>query len=419
MRAIKLMSDSVVLAFGSAPVFDKNAVDAYRIVTTVSMLSDWAFDEHITDEAKKRQHLSLVVIDDTGAPPGMATTTITEASVIAECTCYARDLANTRGDVATPLYMEEQATALCAMAPELSMSVVQFDEMKAKGMGLISAVGQGAIVAPRIICMEYKGDPSSTRSLALVGKGVTFDTGGLNLKGTGNIELMYIDKHGACTVIAIMKALSALKVKANVVGVLACAENAIGPLATKPHEILTSYKGFTVQNNNTDAEGRLCLADSMTHVQRTFAGVDTLFDFATLTGACVVALGSYAAGFYCTDETIASDMAALGTVTDERVWRMPLYPEYNEEIHANDQCDLNSTGKGPGGGSCTAAAFLSNFVEEGVEWAHFDIAGAAMAKAPRGHVNSGGNGWGVELIVRYIQEHRSPAVASKPPRSRL
>jgi leucyl aminopeptidase len=412
MRAIQLKSDSVVLSFASVPVFDQNdPLDAYRIATTVSVLSDWAFDDHITLSKKKRQHLSLVVVDDTST--SNATQAITEASVIAECTCYTRDLANTRGDVATPLFMEEQAAELCAGIPELSLSVVQFEEMKVKGMGLIAAVGQAAVVPPRIVCMEYKGDPSSTKSLALVGKGVTFDTGGLNLKGTGNIELMYLDKHGACSVLGIMKGLSALKVKANVVGVLACAENAIGAKATKPHEILTSYKGLTVQNNNTDAEGRLCLADSMTHVQQAFAGVDTMFDFATLTGACVVALGSYAAGFYCTDDGIAADMAAMGAITDERVWRMPLYPEYNDEIRSNKQCDLNSTGSGPAGGSCTAAAFLSNFVEEGVEWAHFDIAGAAMSKTARGHVNSGGNGWGVELIVRYIQQHRAAGPAPK------
>merc|ERR1719313_2046804 len=168
-------------------------------------------------------------------------------------------------------------------------------------MGLISAVGQGAVIPPRIICLNYNGDPSSSRRLALVGKGVTFDTGGLNLKGTGNIETMYLDKHGACTVLGVMKALVALRIKANVVGVMACAENAIGSAATKPHEILKSYKGLTVQNNNTDAEGRLCLADSMTHVQRSFQDVDVMFDFATLTGACVVALGSYAAGFFCND----------------------------------------------------------------------------------------------------------------------
>merc|ERR1719409_1120539 len=124
--------------------------------------------------------------------------------------------------------------------------------------------------------------------------------------------MMYIDKHGACTVLGVMQALLALKVQANVVGVLACAENAIGPHATKPHEILRSYKGLTVQNNNTDAEGRLCLADSMTHTQRAFKGVDTMFDFATLTGACVMALGAYTAGLFCNDDAVAADLSALG-----------------------------------------------------------------------------------------------------------
>merc|ERR1712046_464804 len=274
-------------------------------------------------------------------------------------------------------------------------------------MGLISAVGQGAVTPPRIICLKYSGDSNNADTLALIDKGVTFDTGGLNLKGTGNIETMYLDQHGSCTVLGVMKALVALKVKANVVGVLACAENAIGPHATKPHEILHSYKGLSVQNNNTDAEGRLCLADSMTHAQREFKGIDTLFYFATLTGACVVALGTYAAGLYCNDDEVAANLHALGVRTDERVWRMPLYDEYNEELNSNPQCDLNSTGKGPAGGSCTAAAFLSNFVDQGVKWAHFDIAGAAMPKEARGHVNAGGNGWGVELIVRYIQQFRT------------
>jgi leucyl aminopeptidase len=162
-----------------------------------------------------------------------------------------------------------------------------------------------------------------------------------------------------------------------------------------------SYKGTTVRIDNTDAEGRLVLADTLTYVQKQYAP-QTIVDFATLTGACVIALGEYVSGLFCNDEKLASGLISAGEAVDERCWRMPLLEEYAEELKGKE-CDLHSMGKGRYGGACTAAAFLSHFVDEGRQWAHVDIAGTGMASAPRGYVCANGTGYGVQLVVKYLQ----------------
>eukprot|EP00656_Telonema_subtile_P039522 TRINITY_DN44621_c0_g1_i2.p1 TRINITY_DN44621_c0_g1~~TRINITY_DN44621_c0_g1_i2.p1 ORF type:complete len:269 (-),score=60.36 TRINITY_DN44621_c0_g1_i2:122-928(-) len=257
-------------------------------------------------------------------------------------------------------------------------------------------VGRGAVVPPRLVILEYLGDPGSDQVAALVGKGITYDTGGLNIKGTGFMETMYLDKHGAMSVIGVLDAVAKLKLKVNVLGCLALAENSVDALSQHPHDIVTAMNGKTVHIDNTDAEGRLVLADAITYVQRSYPKVDTIIDVATLTGAVVVALGPYAAGVWSNSDPLVSAIRSAADQThNERVWHMPLFPEYTDELK-HPQCDMRHMGNNRNGGACTAAAFLQAFIEGDRQWAHVDIAGAAGA----------GNGWGVQTLVKWLESSR-------------
>lgn len=229
------------------------SIASQRLAADVSMaatLADYSFDIYINDKDRKFHISELTLVCD-----GAAGDAAVAAYHIAAGQCAARDLANTRAGVATPQYMEDRAAELVAEHASLSLQVVDEEEMIEKGMGLIYGVGKAALSGPRIVYINYKGDPSSSKTLALVGKGLCYDTGGLNLKGSGNIETMYTDKHGACTVFGTMKAIATLAPKCNVLGVMALAENAIGEDAQHPYDIVKSYKGLTVHIDNTDAEG--------------------------------------------------------------------------------------------------------------------------------------------------------------------
>jgi leucyl aminopeptidase len=243
--------------------------------------------------------------------------------------------------------MEQQARDMLTEFPDadLTVTVLQHEDLLAQGLHMLAAVGQGAQVPPRLVAVEYKGDPSAPDcKLALVGKGVTFDTGGLNLKMTGFIEDMHMDMGGSAAVLAGFKGVVGSGLRRNVVCVLALAENAIGKDAVRPHSILTSLKGDTVEVGNTDAEGRLCLGDAMWWVQQQHAP-HTVVDVATLTGACVVALGEYAAGLFCNDEELAQALTHASDVTDELVWRMPVLAAHTAELKgAQQQADLRSIG---------------------------------------------------------------------------
>ena len=206
---------------------------------------------------------------------------------------------------------------------------------------------------------------------------------------------------GSAAVLGAFQAVTRLGLKRNVVAVLAVAENAIGEHAFKPHNIIRSHKGLTVEINNTDAEGRLVLADALSFAQARHAP-HTIVDLATLTGACIVGLGEYAAGLFSTNEALRGALRDAGARRAERLWPLPIFPEHREEIRAAAMSDLRSTGAGRYGGSCTAAAFLENFIGEGPAWAHLDIAGPAMYSRARGHVNAGGTGFGVQTVAEYL-----------------
>eukprot|EP00947_MAST-08B_sp_MAST-8B-sp1_P005742 g5742.t1 len=382
-------------------------------------LADHSFDlyvspaEHSTTTARRLHHLSSIAIEVPAAAPASqqeeCKAACARANAISSSQCLVRDLANTRADVADPAFIEARARALvqahAAAGAPITLRVVDYKEMESKGMGLILGVGRGAAVPPRLVILEYKGggrggsggsggSGGRSAATALVGKGITYDTGGLNIKGTGSMETMYLDKHGAMSVLGAMDACAKLRLPTNVVGVLALAENSVDALSQHPHDIVSSMSGKTVHIDNTDAEGRLVLADAMTLLQREYPAVDTIVDLATLTGACMMALGRYAAGLWSnSDALVAEVQAAAASTHDERVWHMPLFDEYTAELK-HPMCDIKHTGKTRYGGACTAAAFLHAFVEDGRDWCHLDIAGCSGSPV--------GNGWGVQTLVALL-----------------
>ena len=268
-------------------------------------------------------------------------------------------------------------------------------------MNLFYNVGKGATSEPRCIVVNYRGNPDSDEvDIAFVGKGLTFDTGGLNLKPTGHMEDMYQDKGGACAVLGALKGTFELGLKKNVVFAMGFAENAIDNKSYKPMDIIKSMKGLTVEIGNTDAEGRLVLADTFTYVQKEFKP-KKLVDLATLTGAILVALGNETAGLFSNDDDFAKEVKTLGSEVFEESWHMPITNEAKDKIKGA-VADITNSGKTRWGGSSKAAAFLERFIEKDVKWVHLDIAGAASVQGAKPPLCADANGFGTQTILNYL-----------------
>ncbi len=329
---------------------------------------------------------------------------IRNTAVICQSTCYARDLVNENASQIIPERLAREARTIANRSGSMTCTVIADKEIRQKGLGLLHAVGQGSPYPPRLIIMNYKGNTQSGKKTAVVGKGITFDSGGQNLKPSKHIETMRCDMSGAAAVLGIMKALSILKPKVNVLGVIAAAHNAIDGKSYFPGDIQRSYAGKTVEILNTDAEGRLALADGLSYCIKHFKPTE-IIDLATLTGSIVSALGETLAGIFSNNDAMAEKLFQSGERTGERLWRMPLYDEHRESMKS-DIADLRNISKMPAGhgGSITAAAFLEFFVED-LPWAHLDIAGTAFNEGEaRGEVVKMGTGFGVRLLMDYLSQ---------------
>lgn len=317
-------------------------------------------------------------------------------------TNLARDLVNDNADHVTATYMEKVIKKLIKGHKHISMEVLGKKELKARGLNLHLAVNQGSQQEPRLVIVKYAGGAKKKGYTALVGKGLTFDTGGLNLKPTGHIESMKLDMGGAAAVIGTLKSAIELNLKKNVLFVCGLAENVTGSASYKPGDVITGYSGKTVEVANTDAEGRLVLADAISYVIKNYEP-DRLIDVATLTGACIVALGFNHTGLVTTDESMATQLLRHGKETDDRVWRLPMYPELKESVKSQI-ADIRNLGSPKGaGGAITAAEFLRQFAE-GTRWAHLDIAGTSYVEnGKRFYFGHGATGAGVRLLSRFLQ----------------
>ncbi|TWJ19566.1 leucyl aminopeptidase [Geobacter argillaceus] len=371
--------------------------EAATATTTGTMLGGYAFTRYKTgkDEPKPLAGVTLLLRDKREVQ------TVKKAMADAEALCrgvlLARDLVSLPGNEATPAYIAGRALELAGL-DRVNCVVLERTELEELGMGGLLAVGKGSQHAPRFVVLEYQGGSPGQRPVVLVGKGVTFDSGGISLKPREGMERMKDDMAGAAAVLGTIRAAAELGLPVNVTGLVPLAENMPDGGAYKPGDIVTTLAGKTVEINNTDAEGRMILCDALHYAQRYKPAA--LIDLATLTGACLVALGDQATGMLGTDEGLTRAIARAGEATGERVWELPLWEEYGEAMKS-DVADLKNAG-GPHAGTITAAWFLKQFSGK-AKWVHLDIAGTAWEEKGRHYLPKGATGVGVRLLIEYLR----------------
>ncbi|OZG72508.1 leucyl aminopeptidase [Hahella sp. CCB-MM4] len=318
---------------------------------------------------------------------------VAKAEAIAKGIALTKTLGNLPGNICTPEYLAKQAREMSKSYKSVKVTVLDEKKMKELGMGSLLSVAAGSAEPPRLITMEYKGADSKKKPHVLVGKGITFDTGGISLKPGQAMDEMKYDMCGAASVFGTLTALAEMNAPINVVGVVAAAENMPGSKATKPGDIVTSMSGQTIEILNTDAEGRLVLCDALTYSEK--FNPDTVVDIATLTGACIIALGNETTGLMANDDKLAQELLAAGQATGDRAWQLPLWDEYQSALDSNF-ADIQNIGD-RSAGTITAACFLSRFTKK-YRWAHLDIAGVAWTSGKA----KGASGRPVPLLTEYL-----------------
>lgn len=319
---------------------------------------------------------------------------------LANCVRYARDLINEPANAITPQTMADDIKRLEYLG--LQVEILDENRMRELGFNLALAVGQGSVNRPKIAIIKWKGNEKDARyKIGLVGKGVTFDSGGISIKPALNMGDMKQDMAGAAAMVAAMKSIALQNLKQNVVAVVGLVENMPSGAAYRPGDVIISMSGQTVEVNNTDAEGRLVLADCLTYIQKEFHP-DYVVDMATLTGAIVIALGNVYAGMFANSAKLGSKIKTAGEYTGERVWEMPMDKEYDKQMDSS-VADMKNTG-GRSAGSATAACFLRRFIEKDTKWAHIDIAGMDLSDGSKVLYPKGASGFGVRLINRLVQQ---------------
>jgi len=359
-------------------------------------LKSYEFNKYKTK--KKSRTISINVI---GKKNNLSPQSILKFKALEEGTFYARDLVSEPGNI---LHPDEYAKRINSLK-KLGLKINIYDKKKLKklGMNALLGVGQGSVRGSYLVTMEWNGVKNNSKPLAFVGKGVCFDTGGISLKPAKFMEDMTYDMAGSAVVVGLMKNIALRKAKINAVGVVGLVENMPGGNAQRPGDIVKSYSGKTIEILNTDAEGRLVLADALTFTEKKFKP-KFMVDLATLTGAIIVALGSEYAGLFSNDDKLSEQILVAGEKVEEKVWRMPLHKNFDKLINSKnaDMQNINYVG---GAGSTTAAQFLQRFVLNKTPWAHLDIAGMAFSKYG-GALNSGGaTGYGVRLLNKLIEDN--------------
>ena len=365
-------------------------------------LRAYRFDRYRTKEAAEdKPKLTRVTV----ATPDIAAAQAAHAplAAIADGVYLTRDLVSEPPNILYPAEMADRCRALEKLG--VKVEILTPPELEKLGFGALLGVAQGSAREARVVVMQWNGGAEGTAPVAFIGKGVTFDTGGISIKPAGGMEDMKYDMAGAGTVIGLMAALAGRKAKTNAVGLVGLVENMPSATAQRPGDVVTTHSGQTVEVINTDAEGRLVLADVLWYAQHRFKP-RFMVDLATLTGAIVIALGHEHAGLFSNDDTLATQLAAAGTATGEKVWRMPLGEAYDKQIKS-DIADMKNVGGRPGG-SITAAQFLQRFIdtkEGAMPWAHLDIAGTAWATKDAATTPKGATAFGVRLLDRLVADH--------------
>jgi leucyl aminopeptidase len=357
------------------------------------ILGAYRFSLYKSDKPESVENIEL-------AGCSLSSSLIRNTEIICQSVNYSRDLVNENASIVTPERLAQEARSLVKNG--IKVTVLDEKELDSQGLNLLKAVGQASPTPSRLVIMEYIGNNRSKQKIAIAGKGVTFDSGGQNLKPTGSIETMREDMSGAAAVLGIMRSLSIIKPSLNVIGVIGAAHNAIGSRAYFPGDIYRAFNGKTVEIGSTDAEGRLVLADSIAYCIKKFAP-SCIIDIATLTGGILTALGEITAGLFSNNDQLAQELFTSGEETWERLWRFPLYKEYCDSLKS-DIADLKNISKFKKGyaSAITGAAFIKEFVGD-IPWAHLDIAGTSFNEGQsRGEIPQFGTGFGVRLILNYL-----------------
>ncbi len=360
-------------------------------------LRAYSFEKYKTkkddDEAPKSRRFTIATANAAAAEKAWIA-----ASAVAEGVAFARDLVNEPANALGPVEFADQLKALSKLG--VDVKVLGEADLRKLKMGSLLSVSQGSDRPPRVVVMRWRGAKDKTKPVAFVGKGVVFDTGGISMKPAAGMEDMKGDMGGAAAVSGLMRTLALRQAKVNAVGIVGLVENMPDGKATRPGDVVTSMSGQTIEVLNTDAEGRLVLADLLTYVQKQDDPV-AMIDLATLTGAILVALGNFHAGLFCNNDGLSQELLSAGLETGEKVWRMPLGPDYDKLIDSK-VADMKNIG-GRFAGATTGAQFIQRFVEKDTPWAHLDVAGTAMG-SPASEINqSWGSGWGVRLLDEFVR----------------
>ncbi|MDP2180618.1 leucyl aminopeptidase [Methylicorpusculum sp.] len=353
----------------------------------------------VVENEFKTEQITVLVPEDqlTGAQKGLA-----EGLAIADGVSLAKYLGDLPGNICTPSFLAEQAQSIGKKLSKLAVDVLEEEDMQALGMGSFLSVSRGSRQPAKLIIMNYQGGEKNSKPIVLIGKGLTFDAGGISLKQSLGMDEMKYDMCGGASVIAALQAAASLQLPLNIVGLVASSENMPDGDANKPGDILTSMSGKTIEVLNTDAEGRLILCDTLTYAQR--FEPEVVIDMATLTGACLVALGRVPSGLLGNDDSLCNDLLAASETSCDSLWRLPLWEEYQELLKSNFADMANIGGKDAG--TITAACFLAKFAEN-FRWAHLDIAGTAWRTGP----NKGATGRPVPLLMQYLLNRSSTLTA--------
>jgi len=376
-------------------VTDKDQTWQARSISQALLTKTYSFTLHKSKKTNKAQGFDgKVTLHVEDRQQNKATESgIHQGIAIANGMSLARDLGNTAANVCTPTYLGKEAKKLEKAFPSIKTKLLNEAQMDKLGMGALLSVSAGSAEPAQLICMEYKGAAATSKPVVFVGKGVTFDTGGISIKPSTGMDEMKFDMCGAASVFGVMKSVAELKLKMNVVGVVAAAENMPSGEATKPGDIVTAMSGQTIEVLNTDAEGRLVLCDALSYIGK--YKPDVVIDIATLTGAVIIALGHHTTGLMSNDDELADDLYEAGKDSHDRCWRLPLWDDYHKQLSSNF-ADLANIG-GRSAGSITAGCFLQSFAKD-YRWAHLDIAGVAWKKGGA----KGSTGRPVPMLVQYL-----------------
>jgi len=399
-KAVKFKAGNVGLALHRALSGQLDLEAVGRAIGEGTYFGGYRYDEYVTGgENGRLKSLKVTVIDSDSVKIKRLGKGVADGVVLGGAQSYARTLANRPGNVINPAALAIEAKKLARGLKNVTCAVFDEKQLKAKGMGGVLAVGSGSKSGPRFIVLKYNGGPRAAGkpTVALVGKAITFDSGGISIKPASDMDQMKLDKSGGIAVLATIRAIAKLKLPLNVYGIVPSAENMPGGSSYRPGDIVTTYSGKTVEVLNTDAEGRMILCDGLAWAVKQKCNV--IVDIATLTGACMVALGNYKAGLFGNDDKLIEQLQKASDDSGEKVWHMPSGDEYAKEMKSKI-ADLRNIG-GKWGGACTAAAFLGQFVGD-TAWAHLDIAGMDIFTKPTESAGEGSTGFGVRLLTTYL-----------------